>query len=492
MPAKAESRKVLDGRGEVLSYKRNPTQFFLRVYNSEKVGYDSHKIEHAYDLETACRYALDVYLEMQKTKDVTPKTRTLSESSQGDGLGKVLQRRRKSRLDDQVKLYLEEQERRVEAKLLHWRTLKNYKLSLQTFFLPYCESQGLIYTTDIKVGVLDDFPAHYSRLTRNSCKTYLTQTKKFLRHLARKKLLDPYEAALIDDIVPKIKIRQVDLSANPPFRDEAEWLRFVKVIHAWVKEADQFRNPRITYFRRKFWCFILVLKQTGARPAELLNLRWCDIETQDVGRISESQKQQDIQALNEQGIDPSELPVEVREALGRVPRYVTHLRILSSKTGVPREVSSNSAEVLARWKRFQLERLKYVKEKHSLWSVELTPDTKVFSSPVNNEWHQAGYNVFNDTWRELIKRAKPVLKGPLLSEHDYSIYSLRASRAMELLRLGVDVAIAAKSLGHSPSMMLRVYAQLPVREQSVKAAIAGIEYGKRKEDTRVVELDEIT
>ena len=492
MPAKAQSRKVLDGRGEVLSYKRNPTQFFLRVYNPVKVGYDSLKIDHAHDIETACRLALDVYLEIQKSRDSTPQIGILSEISQSDRSGKIPIRLRKVRLDDQVKLYLEEQQRRVDANLLNWRTLKNYKLSLQTFFLPYCESQGLVYATDIKVGVLDDFPAHYPRLTRNSCKTYLTQTKQFLRYLARKKLMDPYEAALLDDIVPKLKIRQVDLSANPPFRDEAEWLRFVRVMHAWVKEADEFRNPRITYFRRKFWCFIMVLKQTGARPDELLNLRWCDIETQDVGRISESQKQQDIQSLKEQGVDPSELPVEVQEALGRVPRYVTHLRILSSKTGVPREVTSNSAEVLARWKRFQLERLKYIQKKHSLWTVELTPDAKVFSSPVNNKWHQAGYNVFNETWRELIKRAKPVLKGPLLSKHDYTIYSLRASRAMELLRLGVDVAIAAKSLGHSPSMMLKVYAQLPVREQSVKAAIAGIEFGKRQDDTRTIDLDEVT
>lgn len=489
MPAKAESRKVLDGRGEVLSYKRKPHQFFLRVYNPEKVGYDSLKIEGASDLDTACRLALDVYLDLQKGfKPPSAKKRTFSDASRSDGSVKVL---KKVRLDDQVRLYLEEQQKRVDADLLSWRTLKNYKLSLVDYMLPYCEKEGLIYTTDIKVGVFDDFPATYPQLTRNSLKTYLTQTKQFLRYLARKKLMDPYEAALLSDMTPKVKIRQTDLSANPPFRDEDEWKRFVKVIHQWVKDADQFRNPRITYFRRKVWCFIMVLKQSGARPCELLNLKWSDIETVDVGRISQSQKQQDIQALKDQGIDPAELPVADREALGRVPRYVTHLRIINTKTGVPREVSCNSAEILSRWKKFQQERLDYVNAKHSLWNMEMTPDTKVFSSPIDNEWHQAGYNVLNTAWRDIKELAKPVLKGPLLSEHTYTMYSLRSTRAMELLRLGVDVAIASKQLGHSPSMMLKVYAQLPVREQGTKAAIAGIEFGKRKEDIRVVELDEI-
>ena len=62
---------------------------------------------------------------------------------------------------------------------------------------------------------------------------------------------------------------------------------------------------------------------------------------------------------------------------------------------------------------------------------------------------------------------------------------------MELLHLGVDVAVAAKSLGHSAQMMLRVYAQLPVRSQAMKAAIAGIEFGRTKDDVRTVELEEV-
>jgi hypothetical protein len=59
------------------------------------------------------------------------------------------------------------------------------------------------------------------------------------------------------------------------------------------------------------------------------------------------------------------------------------------------------------------------------------------------------------------------------------------------LHLGVDVAVAAKSLGHSASTMLRVYARLPVRSQAMKVAINSIHFGKKKEDIRTVTLEEV-
>ena len=42
---------------------------------------------------------------------------------------------------------------------------------------------------------------------------------------------------------------------------------------------------------------------------------------------------------------------EVVDVIGKVNRYVSHIRVLRSKIGAQREITSNSAEVLARWKR---------------------------------------------------------------------------------------------------------------------------------------------
>ena len=144
----------------------------------------------------------------------------------------------------------------------------------------------------------------------------------------------------------------------------------------------------------------------------------------------------------------------------------------------------NSAEVLARWRKFQEERVTYVNKKHPQWKVEIKQDTNVFDSPYGGEWQAQQYNNYTHHWSELMKRCNRKLKGPLLSEKPYTIYSLRATRAMELLHLGVDVAVAAKSLGHSAQMILRVYAQLPVRSQAMKAAIAGIEFGSFEKAVR--------
>ena len=483
MPAKAESRKVLDGRAEVLSYKRDPGTFYLRTYDRTKDGYTSLKIEGVSDLETACRSALDIYLDLKDKPSVTG-------GSGPNGSVVKVKTKRRVRLDDQVKIYLAFQEERLNNQLIKDHTYRQNSQSLHNWFLPYCEHKGLVYTKDIKMGCLDDFPVFCNK-ARNTIRAHLINIKTFLKHLARNKLMEPAEAALIPEIAPKVKIREVDLSANPPFRDEKEWMTFVKHLHQWVKEGEEMNNVKNLYYRRKFWSLIMLLKQTGARPVEALNIRWSDIQIEDVGRISKSQRQLDEQALREQGVDPSELPEEVQRQLGRVPRHISHIRILDTKTGAPREVTCNSAEVLARWRRFQKERLAYVQKKHPTWNIQWSDDNKVFDSPINAEWRGNNYSVLTKSWRSIMERAEPELRGPLLSSHSYNIYSLRATRAQELLTLGVDVAIAAKSLGHSANMMLKVYSRLPVREQAMKAAISGIEFGKRKSDVRTVELEEV-
>ena len=484
MPAKAESRKVLDGRAEVLSYKTKPEVFYLRAYVPDKEGYRSLKIEGVSDLESACSNALDVYLELSKAdkpKPATPKgDRTFGKSSRSEGLRKVL-------ISDSIATYLKEQQDRVDGGLIkedYWETIRAH---LEVHFLPFCVSHGLVYTKDIRMGCLDGYPAFkLNTHARSSTKQHLTTFKAFFKALARKRLLDPYEAALISEIIPPVKLRDIDMSANPPFRDEKEWLEFVKVIHQWVREGEKMSNPRIPYYRRRFWSLIMCLKQSGCRPTEMLNLTWRDIDTEDVGRISETQKQLDEDTLIAQGIDIDSVP-----DLGRVPRYITHLRIIDSKTGTPREVTCNSAEVLARWKRFQLERVAYLNKKNPATPIELTPDTKVFDRAVGGEWRATSYNTYTDTWRDIIQMAGDRLKGPLLSEEPYHIYSLRSTRAQELLHLGVDVAIASKQMGHSASTMLRVYARLPVRSQAMKVAINSIEFGKKRSDVRSVQLEDV-
>ena len=96
----------------------------------------------------------------------------------------------------------------------------------------------------------------------------------------------------------------------------------------------------------------------------------------------------------------------------------------------------------------------------------------------------------NKDWRKVLDRLEGQLKGPTMSEHKYSIYSLRSSRAQELMDKGVDVYLAATQLGHSVAILEKVYARLPQRRRATKEA-ASIEFGKRKISSQIVSLDNL-
>ena len=120
------------------------------------------------------------------------------------------------------------------------------------------------------------------------------------------------------------------------------------------------------------------------------------------------------------------LDEEDRQSLGRVSRYVTHIRILQSKTKSIREVTSNSAEVLSRWKRWQKKYLSQMKGRKWVclwdwwrWSRRWYPWKRFCGI--------SSYNTLNVNWRNIIDRCGSKLKGPIMSDHKYTIYSLRST-----------------------------------------------------------------
>ena len=60
-------------------------------------------------------------------------------------------------------------------------------------------------------------------------------------------------------------------------------------------------------------------------------------------------------------------------------------------------------------------------------------------------------DVFNNVWRAAHKKARLPYRVPYVCRH---------TRAAELLSTGVDPADAAKQLGHSLEMFLRIYSEL--------------------------------
>ena len=226
------------------------------------------------------------------------------------------------------------------------------------------------------------------------------------------------------------------------------------------------------------------------RPVEARNMRWRDIEFENVGRISKRQRDLDLGELQAQGVEEWELEPEVVDELGKVNRYVSHIRVHKSKTGAQREITSNSAEVLARGKRdlreyldkytrhFQLNGVELVSDKDDGLPV-IPDDVLVFSLPSKNEWKLTPYNTLNRSWRYIMNELEGELKEPQMSKHPYTIYLLRSTRAQELMDMGVDVYLASTQMGHSVAALEKIYARLPQRRRATKEA-AHIEFGKRE------------
>ena len=459
MPTVATKTDVLEGRAQVVSYTRDTSAFYLRVRAPEKGSYKTRRIPAADTVQKAVEAALDTFLEMGA--DATPRRGPKEDSTP-----------KRQRIDKWIGNYIDSQQELSDTGVIKPLTFINKKQTLLKHIAPYCEWAGIVRTTDVKVGSFDRYQS-WRNSTADKVPTSLTLKKEaavvanLVSYLVKNRLLDPYEAAQKSAIPPRIRIVDSDYSANPPIRDNDEWHLLLTEVRRWVKEAYGNPKPLVLLHRRMFWSLLLFLKQTGMRPVEARNLRWCDVETEDIGRFSTSQEE-------------------------RVSRYVTHSRVLDSKTGAIREVTSNSAQVLARWKAWQREHLRVMQGKSvNGYRYELQETDLVFGIPKGERVEISSYNTLNKNWLILMGRLNGQLKGPVLSKKPYTIYSLRSTRAQELMDMGVDVYLAATQLGHTVAMLEKVYARLPQRRRATEEA-AHIEFGKRKSDSKLVTLEEVS
>ncbi len=490
MPALATKDSVLDGRAEVVSYVRDTCVFYLRVRVPQKQGYRSRRIDGVSTLPEAIAKALDTYMDLGTPSSPKPPRRGTKEGT------KVASR---SALLQHLQAHLLEQQEKCQAGVIKSSTLKNKKETLLKHLQGYLLEVGITKVGQVKVGCFDRYQVWRNESnvadgknppSNLTLKKEATIISGFIGYLVKKRLLDPYEAAQKQDISPKIRLSDTDFDSNPPIRDAEEWLKILVEVRAWVKEGKAHPRPRTLLHRQMFWSLLLVLKQTGMRPDEARSLRWRDIETEDIGRFSQTQWEEDMAFLQLQGVDENDLDEEDRQSLGRVSRYVTHIRILQSKTKSIREVTSNSAEALSRWKAWQRQYLLLMKQRGNGYDYEIAEDDLVFGVPERDAIKITSYNTLNINWRNIIDRCGSSLRGPIMSDHKYTIYSLRSTRAQELMDMGVDVYLAATQLGHTVAVLEKVYARLPQRRRATKEA-AHIEFGRRKNDSELVSLDQL-
>ena len=512
MPAILSKTDVLDGRGQVFNYKRDPSSWYYREVISGKQTYRTKKIIGASTEAEAVDRALDVFTELRDTPPPPPKriegmTEMLPMHRSGDlatvevdsgGAYTIAEvnrntaafrtRRKKGiNVNRAIDEYLTQQSERVEALIIKEGTFKEICQTLSVHLKNYFKEESVVKTGDIKPDTFKryvTFRKWTTKLTRNKEAVII---KAFVDNYLIPNRLVSNEVVTTKKLIPKVKIKASDLDANPAINKDDwgkinKWIRF-----SYLKAGKSHPRPSVYYWRYLFWHFTIMMKNTGARPNELLNLKWKDVEIEDVGRVSQSKLEEEIHELEGEGIDvvgeynPKKGDwVPTSGQLGRVERLVAYIYIKTSKTGDQREVPSNLGRAFKRFYDFQKE---YI-AKHDL-PVELTPDTLVFGNP-HNGYFPYQYACLTNSWWKMMKELKPLLRGHKFSDRPYTIYSMRSTFIENMLLSKMDIFLLSRICGHSVNMLTRHYERIDVKERAEE--ITKINYGAREREKVTVDL----
>lgn len=441
VPKIADKRKVLGGRGTVVLYASGTSagQYFYRELIKGTKNYKTRRIEGVSNMDEAEIAATEVAFELNKEPDLSIVFDKSSKSSQSRHqrdyrTGQVVDRRpRKQRIEDAIDAWLAKEQERVDAGLISQGYLNARRNGLKNHLLSYLDHKLIIYTNEIDLNTFTDYPVWRAQTTPIARRQEIKWIKEWcLRYLVKNKYIDT-DLVLDKAFLPNVLVKQTDLMKNPAINAE-DW----KVIIDFVRDDWRLRplnqeNKGAWFFRNMFWHFILFMKNTGMSPEEILKMKWRQVEIVDVGRI------------NSKGV--------------RVNWEVAYIRTIRSKTQQAREIPSNQARELRRWKKFLDE---FISDKDL--AVNITKETLVFGQP-HFGWNSFSYKHIGETWREIRREIGERLQGHRFSPHPYTVYSLRSTFAEDHLLKGTPVLEVAEMMGHSVVETQKTYARLNLRKK---------------------------
>jgi integrase len=454
MPAYAYKQDALGGRGVVFSYVNNPSKFYWRQLVEGERRYRTKLIANARSLEEALVLCLDVYVSLQTDSNdtethPTPSTRA-SKIDIGISTPKTRNKQLTRAITGEIASFIHHELGRVEAGLIKENTWKEKRCVLTKTFTSYLIKQGVMNVGDITPTFLDDYIIYRGETTKLTRNKELCIIKDFIDNWL---IRNGYLTTPV--LIKKPRIKKSDLDANPAITPK-DWRLINNFIrYDYLKEGEAHPNPSVHYWRFLFWTFTTLAKQTGARPNELLALRWKDVEVEDIGRYSKTND-------------------EVEE------RLISYITIKTSKTGEQREVPSNSGSLFKRWAAYQRN---YV-ETHKP-HLTITRNTLVFSNP-NHELQPYCYANYTRAWKIIRQGVDSKLEGNKFSDRNYTIYSFRSSFIEDHISKGTDIYLLSRLAGHSVAMLQRHYDRSDVRKFSEE--ITKIEFGKKKKTRKVIDL----
>lgn len=469
VPTILHREKCLDGRGTLLTYERDPSAVYLRVWKPETSTYSTRKVAGVSSIEEARKSVLETFLDLSGP---TPVKRPRRGQEQG-----TVKRPHRQRIDALIEKWLSFQQERVDKGVIDEKTRRSKKQSFN-IFLKYFEEEEIVYTDQIDIGCFDSYELFRAAMSPWTRKREMKHLGEFIRWMARYKYIESY-LALTKDLLPKIVINDEDYDSNPPWR-QSDLRLFWEEVHRWVKEVDTGKNNYFLIYRRQIWTLFKTLRDSGLRPAEALYLTWSDLEFENYYRFSPKKFKYAVEDLKKKGLPwkhLQDLPEEHPEKfdLGKMDRYVVHIRTLDTKTKRNRLVSCNGAERLLKWREWLGE---YVKGKPGF--PQITPKSPVFALPQSGSWRRLTHSSYQGAFRDtLMENLKDRLRGAEMTARPYHVYSFRSTRAQELKANGVEIGLAAEQMGHTPDVMSKIYARLPVKALATREA-AKINYGYKR------------
>ena len=330
--------------------------------------------------------------------------------------------------------------------------------------MSFLKQEGVEQTNKITATTFDTYQIYCAKYTRQFQNKQASVINEFAkRYLLKNRLIS---ADIMPDLMlcPRVEIRKTDRMANPAINPD-DWRVIVDYVRdKWRVEpiedkAYPLKTPnwkRAWFFRNAFWHYILLSKNTGMSPEELLKLKWKNIEMRDEKRI------------NSDGAEEEWL--------------VTYIYTTRAKTQASREIPCNQGRELSRWMRFLKEQI----SENGL-SHKINKDTYVFGNIFDSEMKPVNYQNYSKTWRKIVQNTlRDKLKGHKFSEHPYTLYSMRSTFIEDHLIKGTDIYLVARIAGHDVKTLMESYERMDIRQRSRE--ITRIEFGKKKEQSDEISL----
>ena len=457
-------RDVLGGRCAVLCYEKDP---LLWQYRQKKEGSKSYiyRVLNEPELSKAALRAETMYLEL-KNQDKPSN----------------------AQIKDAINQWIQIKEERQQSGQLTASTVRGTISALRTAVLLYLEGEKrLKKVSQIKQDTFMDYIAWRNtkawklidRDGKQKPPLPATIKRDFVHvHDWYVNFLIPRGYATHCPSLPAVVVRQDQMDSNPPIPLDTDWPQIYRYFEKWAGESEGHPNSaRIQAFRQMMRHFVLICYNAGTRPKELLGtiekrraphpeggwmvndlvkggLRWCDVEV-------EPQVHKTVDGKS----------FEFLEAV---------LYIRESKTGVPREIPTNTGEYFVRWRRLCDE---YRKENGL---PKLTEKDFVFFNPFTNRPYP--YTQCSKAWGEMRENLSLVLEGSK-SGKPYTMYSLRSSYITNQIDEGKDVYLIKKITGHSLEVLTRHYDRSDLRKRRAEATSRT--YGAAREKSNKIDLSNL-